>query len=129
MDVPALIIKFLKFAAVGASGVIVDFSITYFAKEKLGIQKYVANALGFSIAATTNFFLNRNWTFENHDPQITEQFIKFFLIAVVGLGLNTIMIWFAHQRKGYNFYLAKGIAIALVMFWNFIANFLFTFVA
>jgi putative flippase GtrA len=114
---------------VGASGVLVDFAITYLAKEKLGIQKYVANALGFCCAATTNFFLNRNWTFENDDPRVTVQFIKFFLIATIGLGLNTVMIWFAHQRKGHNFYLAKAIAIALVMFWNFIANFLYTFVA
>jgi len=128
MEISSLVIKFIKFAAVGASGVLVDFGVTYLAKEKLGIQKYVANALGFCCAATTNFFLNRTWTFENNDPQITEQFIKFFLIATIGLGLNTIMIWYAHQRKGYNFYLAKAIAIALVMFWNFIANFLYTFV-
>jgi putative flippase GtrA len=129
MELPAVVIKFIKFAIVGASGVLVDFAITYLAKEKFGIQKYVANALGFCCAATTNFFLNRNWTFENDDPQVAEQFIKFFLIATIGLGLNTVMIWFAHQRKGYNFYLAKAIAIALVMFWNFIANFLYTFVA
>lgn len=129
MELPTIVIKFIKFAVVGASGVLVDFAITFLAKEKLGIQKYVANALGFCFAATTNFFLNRNWTFENDDPRVTEQFIKFFLIATVGLGLNTVMIWFAHQRKKYNFYLAKAIAIALVMFWNFIANFLYTFVA
>lgn len=129
MELTAVVVKFIKFAIVGASGVLVDFAITYLAKEKFGIQKYVANALGFCCAATTNFFLNRNWTFENDDPRITEQFIKFFLIATIGLGLNTVMIWFAHQRKGYNFYLAKAIAIALVMFWNFIANFLYTFVA
>lgn len=129
MELPTVVIKFVKFAIVGASGVLVDFAITYLAKEKFGIQKYIANALGFCCAATTNFFLNRNWTFENDDPRVTEQFIKFFLIATIGLGLNTVMIWFAHQRKGYNFYLAKAIAIALVMFWNFIANFLYTFVA
>jgi putative flippase GtrA len=128
MDATSVFYKFLKFGVVGTSGVIVDFSITYLAKEKLGIQKYVANAMGFSVAATTNFFLNRIWTFQSHDPQVVQQWIKFFVIAVIGLGLNTLMIWYAHQKKGHNFYLAKGVAIALVMIWNFIANFLYTFV-
>jgi putative flippase GtrA len=128
MDVTSVGFKFLKFAVVGTSGVLVDFSITYLAKEKLGIQKYVANAMGFSVAATTNFFLNRIWTFQSNDPQVVQQWVKFFVIAVIGLGLNTIMIWYAHQRKGHNFYLAKAVAIVLVMIWNFIANFLYTFV-
>lgn len=128
MDVTSIGFKFLKFAVVGTSGVLVDFSITYLAKEKLRIQKYVANAMGFSVAATTNFFLNRIWTFQSNDPQVVQQWVKFFVIAVIGLGLNTIMIWYAHQRKGHNFYLAKAVAIVLVMIWNFIVNFLYTFV-
>ena len=49
-----ILIKFMKFGAVGATGVVVDFSFTWISKEKLGIQKYFANAIGFTLAATSN---------------------------------------------------------------------------
>jgi len=42
--------KFVKFGVVGFSGVIVDFGFTYICKEWLKIQKYIANAVGFTIA-------------------------------------------------------------------------------
>ena len=57
------VIKFIKFLTVGLSGVIIDFSITYICKEKLAINKYVSNSLGFSIAAISNFLLNRYFTY------------------------------------------------------------------
>jgi putative flippase GtrA len=62
--------KFLKFGVVGFSGVFVDFSFTYICKEWLKIQKYIANANGFSIAAGWNYLFNRIRTFHIHNPQI-----------------------------------------------------------
>jgi len=52
----ALLLKFLKFGSVGLSGMAVDFGITILFKEKLNINKYAANTLGFFSAATSNFF-------------------------------------------------------------------------
>ena len=65
-----MIEQFLKFCIVGGSGVFVDFGITYLCKEWLRLNKYVANSLGFLCASTTNYILNRIWTFhnENHGP-------------------------------------------------------------
>lgn len=121
------IFKFIRFGLVGVSGVGIDFGLTYFTKEKLGLQKYLANAIGFCSAATSNFILNRWWTFSEANPDVNSQFIKFFLIALAGLSINTGILWYAHQKKGLNFFLAKAIAIMMVMFWNFLMNFFFTF--
>ena len=62
--------KFIKFGVVGASGVIVDFGFTFLGKEIIKIPKYVANAIGFTIAASTNYLLNRIWTFHSQNPEI-----------------------------------------------------------
>lgn len=48
----------------------VDFGITFLGKEKLRLNKYVANSLGFISAASTNYVLNRLWTFHSRDPQV-----------------------------------------------------------
>ena len=122
-----ILYKFLKFGVVGVSGMIIDFSLTYFFKEIVKIQKYVANAIGFTAAATTNYILNRIWTFEDSDPAVTIQFIKFFLVSLAGLGINTLIIFLLVSKYNKNFYLSKLFAIGVVVLWNFIINFLITF--
>lgn len=121
------LLKFLKFACVGGSGVLVDFGITYLFKEIVKIPKYLANAIGFTVAATTNWFLNRIWTFGSHNPQIAIEYLKFLVISIVGLGINTLILWLLVSKLKWRFYLSKLIAIAVVMVWNFIMNLIFTF--
>jgi len=122
-----MIMKFLKFGCVGLSGVLVDFSITWLCKEVLKIQKYVANAIGFTIAASSNYFLNRIWTFESHNPQIGIEYIKFLVISLIGLGINTLILWILVSKFKQRFYLSKLFAIAVVTIWNFFMNWIFTF--
>lgn len=120
--------KFVKFGIVGFSGVLVDFGFTYLGKEWLKIQKYVANAIGFTIAASSNYFLNRWWTFHSQNPQIAVEYGRFLFISLIGLGINTLVLWLLVSRGKYNFYLAKLFAIAVVTIWNFIINLNYTFV-
>ena len=123
----AYLYKFLKFGVVGFSGLFVDFGITYLAKEKLNIPKYIANAIGFILAATSNYFLNRVWTFQSNNPDVVVEFTEFFIISVIGLGLNTLLLWFLVSKFKINFYVAKVFAIGLVTVWNFLANAFITF--
>ena len=120
-------IKFLKFGIVWFTGVFVDFGITYLAKEKLHIQKYVANAIGFTTAASTNYYLNRIWTFESKNPRIGLEYAEFFIISLIGLAINTLILWLLVSKFRMNFYIAKIFAIAVVTVWNFFANLLITF--
>lgn len=124
----AFLFKFLKFSVVGLSGVVVDFGTTYFFKDLAGTNKYLANTLGFSFAATSNFFLNRLWTFHSTDPQIAIQYFKFLLIAIIGLVINNITIYLLTDRlRFFKFYFSKLIATAIVVLWNFLMNYFFTF--
>ena len=121
------IVKFLKFCVVGASGVVVDFGITWICREKLRLNQYVANSTGFLCAVLSNYALNRVWTFHSQDPSVAVQFSKFLVIALIGLGVNNAIIYFLNERRKINFWMAKLIATGIVMVWNFGANVLFTF--
>ncbi len=123
----SFILKFLKFAAVGFSGLLVDYAFTYIFKEWLKVQKYVANSIGFTIAASTNYLLNRVWTFESDNPDIAMEYSEFLIISIIGLGLNNLILWLIVKRFKINFYLAKFFAIIVVTLWNFLANFFITF--
>lgn len=122
------ILKFIKFCIVGFSGVFVDFGITYFFKEIVKLQKYLANAIGFTTAASTNYILNRIWTFHSQNPRIAEEFGRFFLIALIGLGINSAIIWLMNGKFKVNFYLSKLVATVIVTLWNFLINAYFTFI-
>ena len=122
-----LINKFIKFGVVGASGVIVDFSFTFLGKEIIKIPKYIANAIGFTIAASTNYVLNRIWTFHSQNPEIAIEYSKFLLISLIGLGINTFILWTLVSKMKWNFYVSKLFAIGVVTLWNFIFNMIFTF--
>ncbi len=119
--------RILKFGLVGASGVIVDFGVTYLCKELLGTNPYVANSLGFALAATANYFLNKRWTFEDKSQNVLQQYGVFLLISLVGLGLNNGIIFLLKNYFAMNFYVAKVIAIGVVFFWNYFANAKLTF--
>ena len=122
-----LLLKFLKFGAVGFSGVFVNFSITYICKEWLKLNKYLSNIFGFVFAATTNYILNRLWTFQSSNPQIGTEYAKYFVIALIGLGIDTTTVWLLNGKLKWNFYLSKVFAVGASMLWNFFGNLLFTF--
>ena len=121
------ILKFMKFGVVGFSGVFVDFGITYLFKEIIKINKYVSNAIGFIFAATSNYILNRIWTFESENADVATEYGKFMLVSVIGLGINSLTLYLLTDKLKWNFYLSKIFAIGAATLWNFFANLLFTF--
>jgi len=124
-----LIAKFLKFCVVGVIGTAVDFGITALCKEVLKIQKYLSNAIGFTLAATGNYLLNRNWTFVDckSPDRIAAEYFTFMVVSVIGLGINTLTLYLVSKKLKKGFYFSKIVATAITMLWNFFANLLITF--
>ena len=122
-----LLSKFLMFCVVGTTGMVIDFGTTWLLKERVKINKYVANSTGFILAASSNYLLNRIWTFQSQNTKIATQYISFIIISLIGLGINNMVIFLLHGRLKYNFYLSKLIAIGVVTIWNFLMNLFITF--
>ena len=122
-----ILMRFIRFGIVGCSGMLVDFGVTWLCKEKLRWNKYLSNSLGFVLAATNNYVWNRLWTFQSESQAVAREYISFVVIAVIGLGLNNLIIYLLHERLHLHFYLSKLIAIGCVTLWNFSMNYVFTF--
>jgi putative flippase GtrA len=148
---PKRIERFVKFAIVGTIGAAVDFTVLNVMKlvfEKIGfaegwhtsfsvgeIQLAVANAIGFCAAVLSNFTWNRLWTFpESRERNLGTQLLKFATVNVTGLLINTAIVvglgqyvlqYLLPERLSYN--IAKAIATAVVLFWNFGMNLIWTF--
>jgi putative flippase GtrA len=82
--------------------------------------------MGFSGGAMVNYFLNYYVTFKSTKSH-HEAMIKFSIVAVIGLILNTLMMALAIEVFALYYLLAQVISTGLVLFWNFIGNRLWTF--
>ncbi len=124
------LVRFFKFATVGAIGALVDFSILNLFVLVFGWPKWSANIVSVTCAILSNFIWNRRWTFpESRERPLSTQFGKFATTNVIGLGINQIVflgtdaLLFAEiAPHPLNYNLAKATAICVVLFWNFFVN-------
>ncbi len=121
--------RFLKFGVVGVSGTCVDFGTTWLLKEMLHMKKFLANTIGFVLAASSNYVLNRLWTWQSHAEQVGIEYAKFFAVSLIGLGLNTLILYILNEKVKWGFWWSKVLATGVVMVWNFLANNFYTFAA
>jgi putative flippase GtrA len=117
-----LLSQIIKFAVVGFTSFVMDMSITYVCKEKLLLNKYLANTIGFLFAATYNFTLNKLWSFDSHDGEIVRQALIFTASMTTGLLIASGLIYIFSDRMKLNFYISKLLAVSVVMVWNFTMN-------
>jgi putative flippase GtrA len=120
-----MIFKFLKFGVVGAFGMVIDFSVTFLLKEKFKIHRYISSSAGFITAASSNYLLNRLWTFASNNPKVLVEYGTFIIISLIGLAINNLFLYLFEKR--IRFYLAKLFAIGVTTIWNFFANYYLTF--
>ncbi|MCR4660322.1 MAG: GtrA family protein [Bacteroidales bacterium] len=127
-----LIVKFVKFGVVGFSGMIVDYGVLFLMKEVVGLPALWANAISFTVAATSNYFLNRIWTFRSNEKQVGVEYGKFLAVSLIGLGISTLSLFLLGRllpewNADWRFYILKFFAIVITTIWNFFGNLLFTF--
>ena len=122
-----MLIKFIKFLIVGVSGLIIDFGLTYLCKEKIKLNKYLSNSIGFLAAGINNFILNREWTYNGSSGDIMIQFPVFISILLVSLLVLNTTVWLGINKLKLNFYLSKIIGIVIITFLNFYAHLFITF--
>jgi len=119
--------QFIKFGIVGIVSTAIDWGLFYLLNFSFGIYYLTAKVLSFAVAVINSFVWNRRWTFRSQNPNRNQEFVKFLVIALVGLSLNTLIMYLAvsifHTRKIVGLIFATGI----VTFWNFLANKYWTF--
>ena len=122
-----MIEKFGIFLIVGLSGLLLDFSFTFICKEKVLLNKYLSNSIGFLISTISNYFLNRHFTFQSNNPDIVIEFYWYIGISIIALIIYNGIVWLGINKWKTNFYIAKLIGRIVFTFWNFFGHFFITF--
>ena len=87
-------IIFLKFCLVGCSNVAITLSSFYFFYSFLGINYLVASVFGYSLGVLNSFCWNKLWTFKVRGTDVKKEFLRFLLVNLMGLGLNSLIMLF-----------------------------------
>ncbi|MGB8699895.1 MAG: GtrA family protein, partial [Thermosynechococcaceae cyanobacterium] len=121
---------FVRFCAVGLSGVFVDMTMLYLLSDPstLGWGLTRSKVLAAETAIVNNFLWNDTWTFstlatqQNSKRQRLKRFLKFNLICLIGLCLNVLILNILFNALHLNRYVANLVAIGIVTIWNFLMN-------
>lgn len=99
----------------------------------------IGSVLGFTVSVIVNYILSFKFVFERkEDMNRKAEFVIFIILSVIGLGLNQVVMWICtvlvynnvewiQKLLGYGlaFTVAKVIATAIVMVYNFITRKIF----
>lgn len=106
---------------------LVDLCLLYSLTELLHIWYFHSAAFAYFIGMVTNYSLNKYLNFRNRSKQIISQFGLFAIVALVGLGLNQLILYLLVEFAKLWYVYAKFIAIFIVMFWSFYGHKRLTF--
>jgi putative flippase GtrA len=123
---PANWLQLFKFAAVGASGYVVNLVVFALLAELAGLHHIPAAIAAFCVAVLNNFWWNRHWTFRASAGHAGFQAARFFAVSVLALGVNLIVLELL-VSGGMAEVPAQAIAVAIAMPVNFVGNKLWTF--
>jgi len=132
--------RFVKFLIVGVISSFVDFGFMNLFTLLFNIPLIIAQGLSFLIAVLESFTLNRFWIYpDSRSKSQYNQFMQFFLINLVGIGIRTLLIpvfyrlinsilsnssieLFSRLKNVISQNASLAIVVGIVLLWNFFAN-------
>jgi len=114
-----------KFCAVGAVGYLINLAV-YTVLLHAGLHYLLAATGSFLVAVTSNYLLNRWWTFHDRRAGVARQGMQFFVVSIASLGANLLVLHILVTLDTGKL-VGQAVAIILVTPLNFVGNKLWSF--
>lgn len=127
----SFISKAARFFTVGASGILVNYLISLFSSSLNPELWFIhANLMGIISSMTSNFILNKHWTFEDRDWSIKKtliQYGKFIGLSSAGALIQLSLVFHFVDVQDLQYPTALLFAVLLAAIGNFVLNKKWTF--
>src|SRR4029453_2888178 len=85
-------VQLAKFAAVGASGYVINLAVSTALLRGAGFHYAAAATCSFLVAVSNNYLWNRLWTFHDQRGHVAWQGLRFLVVALVAHGANPALL-------------------------------------
>lgn len=120
-------LQLIRFAAVGASGYVVNLAVFAACVHLLAIDYRIAFVIAFVISVANNFWWNRHWTFDAKHEHPIFQGTRFFAVSALAQGFAYVVLVALVDGPGLPKVVAQAIAIAAATPLSFIGQKLWSF--
>lgn len=123
--------KAARFYTVGASGLLINYLVSLLlAGEGAGLWYIHASTAGILASMSTNFILNKFWTFEDRDLRPSKalaQYLKFLGVSSLGALVQLGAVYGLVDHYLLDYPVSLVLAVAAASLGNFVLNKRFTF--
>ncbi|MFY9873217.1 MAG: glycosyltransferase family 2 protein [Candidatus Nitrosopolaris sp.] len=123
--------KAARFYTVGATGLLLNYIVSMMLTKGIVSNFWYiqASAIGIILSITSNFFLNKIWTFEDRNfsaSNTLKQYTMFLGLSTVGAVVQ-LMLLFLLVQSGFQYTASLVLAVAAASVSNFLLNKKWTF--
>ena len=117
------LIQFIRYFFVGGIAAVVNIGLLFIFTDLCNINYILSNIIAFIFGLIVNYCLSKKMVFTN-DNSINKyfEFIMYAVIGVIGLGIDTFMLWIFTDKFKIYYMLSKIISTIITFVWNFIAR-------
>jgi len=106
--------QIVRFGLVGGSGYVVNLAVYAACVHGMGADYRMAAVVAFVVALSTNFTLNRHYTFAARDAgRLHHQAARFVAVSLVSFGVNLLALQLLVDVAGMQKVLGQAIAVVL----------------
>lgn len=120
-----LLDQILKFGLVGGMAFVIDYVLLYVCTEFLHIHYLISSIISFTVSVIFNYILSIKWVFDVKKKQDVKDFVIFIILSIIGLGINSLIMYVMVEKFGVYYMLSKIVSTAVVMVYNFITRKIF----
>lgn len=113
--------QLIRFALVGITGTLVQYSILGAAGLWPGLSPAIASCIGFMLGAMINYVLNYFFTFKSGKPHL-EAATKYFSVIGVGLFFTAICMTVFVHHFGWGKWTAQVLTTLICFCWHFVGS-------
>lgn len=118
--------RFIKFGLVGILNTLINW-ILFIILNRLGSYYIISNIIAYSISTLNSYLWNSKWVFKYSGDSLKETSLKFIILNIIGLTLNTIILYLLVDIVGLRKLIALIITTGIVMILNYFINKIWVF--
>lgn len=114
--------RFIKFACVGGTGVVVHFGILY-GITSAGLVYWCSAIIAIAIAMTYNYTLNNFWTFKDKRKiglEYLKGWWKYAIVSFIGDGMYLGMMVLLTEKANLYYLLSAAISMGTIMLLRYV---------